>query len=139
MSLESLRIYKTAAKISDEISRIVSGWSDFHKTTLGSQLVRAADSIANNISEGYGRVSTGERVQFFMYADGSNSEVRNCLARAVERGLIERAEADLLIEALRNLSIQIVEFSYAILQRDTDYKGPFRERISRRRAWRTKR
>lgn len=139
MSLESLRIYKTAARISDEISRIVSGWSDFHKTTLGSQLVRAADSIANNISEGYGRVSTGERVQFFMYADGSNSEVRNCLARAVERGLIERAEADLLIEALRNLSIQIVEFSYAILQRDTDYKGPFRERISRRRAWRTKR
>ncbi|HLP27251.1 MAG TPA: four helix bundle protein [Candidatus Didemnitutus sp.] len=139
MSLDSLRIYQTAAKVSDEISKLVSGWNDFHKTTLGSQIVRAADSIGNNISEGYGRVSTGERIQFFMYADGSISEVRNCLARAAERGLIERTNADSLIDALRSLSIQLVEFSYAILQRDTEYSGPFRERIARRRAWRSNR
>ncbi|NQW30339.1 MAG: four helix bundle protein [Ignavibacteria bacterium] len=50
---------------------MVTTWNQFEKNTLGSQIVRAADSIVNNIAEGYSRVSTGERLTFLMYSEGS--------------------------------------------------------------------
>jgi|GEM_PF-1222371 len=138
MSLQSLRVYQTSARVADEVSALVACWSVFHQDTLGNQIVRAADSISNNISEGYGRTSTGERIQFLMYAEGSAVEVRNCLERAIKRNLIDEKFAKILIYALNGLSIQLVEFANAILQRDSAYKGPFRARIARRRAWRSK-
>jgi four helix bundle protein len=43
---------------------------------LVSQQVASADSIAANIEEGYGRLSTREYVQFLVYAKGSARETR---------------------------------------------------------------
>jgi four helix bundle protein len=42
-------------EISDEIWNLVNSWNSFEKYSIGTQLVRAADSISLNISEGYGR------------------------------------------------------------------------------------
>jgi four helix bundle protein len=55
IKLEDLEIYKVAMEIGDIVYHLVATWDYFDRDTLGKQLVRSADSIALNISEGYGR------------------------------------------------------------------------------------
>jgi four helix bundle protein len=55
IKLEDLEIYKAALAVGDMVWAIVEKWKYFEEDTLGKQFVRAADSIALNISEGYGR------------------------------------------------------------------------------------
>jgi four helix bundle protein len=70
----------------------VQGWQYFHKDTLGKQLIRAADSIALNISEGYGRFSYKENKVFCYDARGSAFETMTALIMAHERELISNEE-----------------------------------------------
>ena len=53
--LEDLVVYKVAMEIGDDIYEVVTKWPFFDRDTLAKQIVRSADSIALNISEGYGR------------------------------------------------------------------------------------
>jgi len=53
--LEDLEVYKIAMEIGEIVWNIVSRWDYFTKKTLDGQYVEAGDSIAFNISEGYGR------------------------------------------------------------------------------------
>lgn len=55
VSLIDLEVHKLAVHIGDKVYDIVDNWDYFNKDTLGKQFVRAADSIALNIAEGYGR------------------------------------------------------------------------------------
>ena len=55
--IEDLRILKLAENIADKIWNTSIKWPFFAKDTVGKQIVRAADSIGANISEGYGRSS----------------------------------------------------------------------------------
>lgn len=64
IKLEDLEIYKISMEIGDVVYDIVSGWNQFDKDTLGKQLVKAADSMALNISEGYGRFYYKENKNF---------------------------------------------------------------------------
>ncbi|RPI69092.1 MAG: four helix bundle protein [Ignavibacteriae bacterium] len=135
----NLRVYNTAGEIADEIALLVRNWPEFDQRSMGMQIIRAADSIGNNISEGYGRLSTGERMQFFFYADSSLQEVRNKVKRSVNRGLVDPVWAKEFDQRLLQLSISIIEFCWSIIERDTTYKGPYRERIQKRMWWRNKR
>jgi len=55
MKLEELQVYQLSMGIGEKIWSIVIDWSYFEKDTIGKQLVRAADSVAANLSEGFGR------------------------------------------------------------------------------------
>ena len=55
IGLEELEVYRVAMEIGEIVWAVVIKWEYFEKKTLGTQLVDAADSIALNISEGYGR------------------------------------------------------------------------------------
>ncbi len=55
MKLEELRVYQLSMDMGEKVWGIVEKWNYFSKDTVGKQLVRAADSIAANLSEGYGR------------------------------------------------------------------------------------
>ncbi len=134
----SLRIYLVAKEISAEVYNQVSKWRHFDKESLGLQIVRAADSIANNIAEGYARVSTAERLNFLMYSEGSLQEVRTQLSVAYDRKLISLETKDSIDLKLFKLSISLIEFCHALLERDKTYKGRYVDYIKRRRAWRLK-
>ena len=56
-------------EIGEIVWNIVIRWEYFEKKTLGVQLVDAADSIAFNISEGYGRFHYKENKNFCTVAD----------------------------------------------------------------------
>lgn len=68
LRLEDLEVYKVAMEIGDIVWGIVIKWDYFEKKTLGAQYVDAADSIALNISEGYGRFHYKENKNFVIIA-----------------------------------------------------------------------
>lgn len=55
INLIDLEVYKSALLIGERIWETVGKWDRFNKDSLGKQFVRAGDSIALNIAEGYGR------------------------------------------------------------------------------------
>ncbi len=48
---KELRVYKLSEKLADKIWQIVNGWDMFAKNTMGTQMIRSADSIGANIAE----------------------------------------------------------------------------------------
>ncbi|MDX6584201.1 MAG: hypothetical protein QOI10_3385 [Solirubrobacterales bacterium] len=57
--------------------------------STGMQLVRAADSIAANIAEAFGRDSTADTRRLLFIARGSLFETEHWLAVSAARGLLE--------------------------------------------------
>jgi four helix bundle protein len=104
MDLEDLRIYQQAMTIGQTLWTEVQRWDRFSRDTIGKQLVRSADSIAANISEGNGRFHYGENRQFCYYARGSIEETKTWLTKAEQRNLISRQRATALRSELRSLT-----------------------------------
>ncbi len=88
MKLEELKVYQLAMNVGEKVWVIVSKWDYFAKDTVGKQLVKSADSIAANISEGYGRFHYKENKQFCYYSRGSLYETKTWLKKAHDRRLI---------------------------------------------------
>ena len=87
--LEELEVYQRAVALADRIWDIVGSWSYFARDTVGKQMVRAADSVAANIAESYGRYHYGEKINFLYYARASLYETRHWVNRSHRRELME--------------------------------------------------
>ncbi len=72
IKLSELEVYKVALEIGEIVWMVVEKWSFFEKDTLRKQFTRAADSIAFNISEGYGRYQYAENRNFCYYSRGQH-------------------------------------------------------------------
>ncbi len=88
MKLEELQVYQLAMDLGESIWEIVIAWNYFEKDSIGKQLVRAADSVAANLSEGFGRFFYKENKQFCYYSRGSLFETKTWLTKAKNRKLI---------------------------------------------------
>lgn len=107
ISIDDLEIYQIAMEVGEIIWEKVENWDWFGKQTVGTQLVRSADSIASNIAEGYGRFFFKERRQFIFYSRGSLLETKTWVTKALRRKLITQPEYDFLIEKLHTLHYKI--------------------------------
>jgi four helix bundle protein len=87
-NFESLRVYQLAEVLADEIWNIVCSWQHFARTTVGAQIVKAADSIGANIAEGTGRGTYQDNRRFVRIARGSLNETQHWLRRAYCRKLL---------------------------------------------------
>ena len=95
-NFEKLRVYQLTERLADRIWRIVVKWDHFAKTTVGEQMVDAADGIGANIAEGTGRGSLQDNRRFVKIARGSLYETKHWLRRAYRRKLLtEREVCDL--------------------------------------------
>ncbi len=88
MKLEELRVYNLSMDIAEECWDDVSAWDYFSKDTVGKQLVRAIDSVAANLSEGFGRYHYNDSKRFGYYSRGSLYESKTWLTKAKNRDLI---------------------------------------------------
>ena len=92
MELEELKVYNLAMEMGEKVWAIVDGWNYFQKDTVGKQLVRAVDSIASNLSEGYGRYHYREKKNFGYYSRGSLYETKTWIVKASNRKLIKGSD-----------------------------------------------
>jgi four helix bundle protein len=102
-ALDTLRVYALAEEVADAVWEVVGEWDEFAKRTVGAQLVRAADSIGANLSEGYGRATPADNRRFIRIARGSLYETRHFLRRADKRGLIAKPDRARLKPLLKEL------------------------------------
>lgn len=102
--LEDLAIYKSAMDIGEYVWKLVTGWEYFAKKTIGGQFVEAADSIAANISEGYGRFHFKEKRTFYYFARGSLSETKTWANKGKNRTLMSEADFDSFYEKLKTFN-----------------------------------
>lgn len=87
--IQELDVYRLAEKLSDCIWRDFDSWSEKAQRTLGYQAIRAADSIAANLAEGYGRYTPADRKLFYRYARGSFEETKAWLRKAARRKIVD--------------------------------------------------
>ena len=102
-SLNDLEIYREAMDLGEEVWMLALPWDFFSKDTVGKQFVRAVDSIAANLAEGYGRYHFKENQKFCYYSRGSLDESQTWLEKAVKRGLIEREKGKSMYERMETL------------------------------------
>ena len=113
-SYRDLIVWQRAIQMTLAIYRLTGEFPIEERYGLTSQIRRAGVSVASNIAEGYGRMSTGEYKQFLGMARGSNLEVQTQLVIARELGFgdvdqllladgLSQEVAKMLIALIRNL------------------------------------
>ena len=108
--LENLDLYQLSMSIADKIWNICIKWDHFSKNTLGNQLVRASDSIALNIAEGYGRFHHKEFRQFCFISRGSLLETKACITKAFNRQLIDKVDYELIMNDSNRILMMLNKF-----------------------------
>ena len=96
-----------AEQLADLVWDLVLPWEAFAKTTVGHQLVRAADSVGANIAEGYGRYHYKENLNFCFYSRGSLKETGTWLTKAKNRNLISIEKFEELNQLCESLSVKL--------------------------------
>ncbi|MBI4945063.1 MAG: four helix bundle protein [Bacteroidetes bacterium] len=91
-NVEELNVYNLSMELGEKVWNIVNVWDYFAKDTVGKQLVRAADSIAANLSEGFGRYHYLENKHFSYYSRGSLYETKTWITKAHNRKLINDSD-----------------------------------------------
>ena len=101
---ENLKVYQLSEVLADEIWCVVLGWDRFARDTVGTQIVRAADSIGANIAEGSGRGSFQDNRRFIRIARGSLKETQHFLRRAYKRKLLDDNQVNKIKPLVNNLA-----------------------------------
>ena len=107
MKLEDLQVYSLSMEIGEDVWNIVGGWDYFAKDTVGKQLVRAIDSVAANLSEGFGRYHFREKMHFSYYSRGSLYESKTWLTKAHNRNLINDEKFEFIISEIDKIGIKL--------------------------------
>jgi len=108
--LKTLDVYMLSEELSDHIWRIFDSWDRKARNTIGYQIIRAADSIAANLAEGYGRYSYADRRRFYHYARGSLEETKAWLRKAERRKLLQEGDRNTLVQLLDKLGPKLNGF-----------------------------
>jgi four helix bundle protein len=111
-SYEELRVFQMAEQLADEVWQVVRKWKQFERSTLGAQLITAADSIGANIAEGAGRGTDKENQRFIRISRGSLNETKFWLRRAEARKIVRQDE----IHHVKQLIDQLAPSLNAYLQ-----------------------
>jgi len=107
MKLEDLQVYNSSMQIGEDVWSIVMGWDNFAMDTIGKQLVKAIDSVAANVSEGFGRYHFREKTHFSYYSRGSLYESKTWLTKANNRKLINDEKFQILLSGIDKIGIKL--------------------------------
>lgn len=102
-----LGLLQKAEGVCDQIWETTHSWDRFNLEVMGSQVIRAADSIGANIAESHGRYHYGEKIQFLLYARGSLTETQYWLRRCEQRNLMLPTTCQQLDQILEELAKEI--------------------------------
>jgi four helix bundle protein len=128
MNIEELRVYSIAMELGEKVWNVVIEWDYFAKDTIGKQIVKSADSVAANISEGYGRYSYKDNLRFNYIARGSLYETKTWLTKAKNRYVISEELYNEIIsivnqtgKLLNNYIKSLDSLSNQVKENETEY------------------
>lgn len=111
---ENLVIWQKAMDFGEQINLLVNRFPDYELYNLSSQIRRAVDSIALNISEGSISQTNPEFKKFMGYSICSLAETVTCLYKAKRRDYINEEKFNSEYEAAFNLMNMMVAFTTKI-------------------------
>ena len=114
MKLEELQVYQLSMKMGEEVWEIVIKWDYFAKDTIGKQVVRAVDSVAANLSEGFGRYHYNEAKHYGYYSRGSLYETKTWLTKAYHRKLITESVFNTFITEIDIIGVKLNNYINSI-------------------------
>jgi four helix bundle protein len=103
-SYRELLVWQKAKTLAVHTYKATANFPRAETYGITSQIRRAAVSVASNIAEGQGRLTSGEFRHFLGQARGSLLEAETQLAIALDLGFLERSE----YEALDRESYQVL-------------------------------
>ena len=107
---EKLIIWQKSIDFGEDISTIIKEFPKNEMYNLSSQIVRASDSAALNISEGSIEQSNAEFNRFLGYSVRSIAEVVTCLYKAKRRDYINEVVFDKLYKDSFDLMNMTIAF-----------------------------
>lgn len=107
---ERLVVWQKAMTLGEDMNSITSDFPSKELYNLSSQIRRAADSVALNISEGTILQSSPEYKKFLGYSIRSLAEVVTCLHKAKLRKYISENQFNNLYEFSFNLMNMLIAF-----------------------------
>jgi len=120
MKLKELQVYQLSMRLGEEVWNIVIKWDFFAKDTVGKQVVRSVDSIAANLSEGFGRYHFNEEKHFGYYSRGSLFETKTWLTKAFNRNLILESDFNRFIIEIDTIGIKLNNYINSIGTKKVD-------------------
>ena len=105
-----LDVYRLSEELSDLIWESFDKWAEKAQRTKGYQIIRAADSIAANLAEGYGRFTPADRRKFYLYARGSFEETKGWLRKAIRRKVIAKQDVNEYTDVVNELGPKLNAF-----------------------------
>lgn len=107
---EKLKIWQMAMDFGEVINQMIKRFPKEEMYNLSSQIMRAADSVALNISEGSICQSNPEFRRFLGYSVRLLAEVVTCLHKSMRRKYISEEEFNTHYEFAFNLMNMMVAF-----------------------------
>ena len=89
--VEKLDVYKLSENLADLIWSDFDLWDEKVRRTIGYQIIRSADRISANISEGFGRFTPKDRAKFYLYAR-SFEETKAWLRKLIRRKILSQTQ-----------------------------------------------
>lgn len=111
---EGLLIWQKAMELGEQVNQLSSTFPKKEMYNLSSQILRAVDSIALNISEGSIGQSKLEFKKFMGYAIRSLAEVVTCLHKARRRSYVSEQEFQTFYNDSFNLMNMMIAFKKKI-------------------------
>jgi len=111
---ENLIIWQDAMKLGEQVNSLANKFPPKELYNLNSQIRRAADSVALNISEGSISQTNPEQHKFIGYAIRSLAEVVTCLHKAKMREYLTDSEFQLYYDATYKLMNMLIAFKKKI-------------------------
>ena len=88
---DGLRVWHAAREYADEVIAFCEPLPRSAPRGIRGQLARAANAVPDNIAEGAGRATRGERLKSFRYARGELEESQSQLKACRKKALIDDA------------------------------------------------
>jgi len=108
--LGDLKVYQNALLLSEKSWTIYLSLPKNLRFDMGSQFLRAADSIGANIAEGYGRYHYRDKIKFYYNARGSLWESKHWLFLLYKRNLITKEIFDECMNLVNFTGYQLNKF-----------------------------
>lgn len=113
---ENLRIWQDSMDLAEEIIELSNEFPSHEIYNLTSQIRRAVDSIALNISEGSILQSNAEFSRFMSYAIRSLAEVVTCLHKAKRRNYVSVPDFEKYYSRCFNLMNMMIGFRNRLIK-----------------------